>query len=332
MDVKSKFSSFVSNAEKKTKNALDSTVQTVTQNIDTKIDLADVSQFAGTVGNAVKKGTQNLMDTAAEKARLIELKALAPIFSETLAEPDFFMPKFIRIVERDKKHAESEVCQGSIGYTSHPGGLSVVNIFQDSISAFPFSFFPDCDYEFYYVDPSQKDRYIALDEYFGYLKVVRVNELQRVAQDLGATHFRITYMEEKTTFSEKKRTVKINGKASAAASADMSEEHHAVEKKYSTIEVAAEMDFPGHAPQKPTLAYMQHDPSVQNLISMRLHETAPLLHQKLCLKMSMSCGIKESDAIKIDAALNSLKCSGNATVTSEAKHESRRYLEYEIDF
>ena len=50
------------------------------------------------------------------------------------------------------------------------------------------------------------------------------------------------------------------------------------------------------------------------------------------LKMSNSSGIKESDAVKIDAVLDGLKYSGNATVASEAKNESRRYLEYKIDF
>ena len=64
MDVKSKFSSFVSSAEKKTKNAIDSTLQTVTQNIDTKIDFSDVSQFADTVGNAVKKGALSRVESA----------------------------------------------------------------------------------------------------------------------------------------------------------------------------------------------------------------------------------------------------------------------------
>ena len=48
--------------------------------------------------------------------------------------------------------------------------------------------------------------------------------------------------------------------------------------------------------------------------------------------MSNSSGIKESDAMKIDAVLKGMKVSGNATVASEAKNESRRYLEYEIEF
>lgn len=332
MDVKSKFSAFVSTAEKKAKDAIDTVAQSSNQNSDGKFDFSNISQIADSVSSSVKKGTQNLMDAATEKARLLELKTLAPIFSETLVEPSYFIPKFVRIVERDKKHAESEVCQGSIGFTSHAGGLTIVNLFQDSISEFPLSFYPNCDYEFYYVDPSQKNRYIALDEYFGYLKIVRVNELQQVAQSLGAKHFRVTYMEEKAVFSEKKYSTKVKVSGSANASADVSEEHLSTEEKYSKIEVAAEMDFPGHEPQNPVLSYMKYDPSIQNLISLRMNESSPLLHQKISLKMSTSCGMKESDALKIDAALSQLKCSGNVTVSSAAKQESRSYLKYEIDF
>lgn len=65
---------------------------------------------------------------------------------------------------------------------------------------------------------------------------------------------------------------------------------------------------------------------------MRMDTTSPLTHQKFMLKMSNSSGIKESDAVKIDAVLKGLKVTGNANIASEAKNESRRYLEYEIDF
>ena len=92
------------------------------------------------------------------------------------------------------------------------------------------------------------------------------------------------------------------------------------------------MTFPGHPPIRPQLKYMQRDPSVQALVSMRMDEAAPLLQQKYMLKMSNSSGIKESDAVEIDAVLKGLKCSGNATVVSEAKNEARRYLEYDITF
>lgn len=327
-----KFGGFVVNVGEKAKGLLekskDITIQVIDQNGDGKIDLTDVSEIADSVGNTMKKRAQTLRETAEERSRMLELKALNPIFLETLNDTEFLVSKFVRITERDKKHSESEVCKDSIGFVSEQKGLRIVNIFQDSVDAFGLLFYPDCGNEFYYVDPSDRDCYIALDDYFGYLKLARINELQKLAQDLGAKHFRVTYKEEKTAFSEKK--VKAKGSGIEMVAVDV--EHNYNDKEYSIAEIAAEMEFHGHEPINPEVKYLKHDPSIKTLIAMRMDETAPLLHQKFMLKLSNSSGLKESEAVKIDAVLKGMKCAGNTTVVSEVQNESRRYLEYEIDF
>ena len=63
-----------------------------------------------------------------------------------------------------------------------------------------------------------------------------------------------------------------------------------------------------------------------------MDKNSPMMHQKYTLKLSNSSGIKEKDAVRIDAALKAMKISGNTTVTSEVRNESRRFFEYEIDF
>ena len=70
MDKKLNLSGFVSGAGKAAKGLLDSAVQTADQNDDGKFDLSDVSAIAETMGKAVKKGTQAVMVSAEEKARL----------------------------------------------------------------------------------------------------------------------------------------------------------------------------------------------------------------------------------------------------------------------
>lgn len=325
MDKKARLGAIVAGAGKTAKELIDNTIQAVDQNDDGKFDLSDVSVIAEAVGNAAKKSAAAVKESSDERSRLLELKALQPIFTDMLDRADFLMSKFIRVVDRDKRYIESPVCQGSIGYTSFHKDFRLVNLFRDSVDSFGIMLYPDQDYDFYYIDPSERDRYIALDEYFGYLKLARVNELQKVAQDLGAKSFKVTYKEEQVSFSEKK--VKAHTKAVAAVDAN----HEALEKKFSKIKVEAEMSFPGHAPVEPKLKYLQRDPTIQNLISMRMNENAPL-HQKLFLEMSISSGMKESDAAKIDAVLKGLKCTGNMTVASEVKNESRRYLEYDIEF
>ena len=322
--MEKKFGKLVSNVGKNAKDILEKSknkaVQIADQNDDGKFDLEDVTAMANSVGNIVKKGARTLKETADEKARQMERKTLLPIVLEDLN--DYPMPKLIRITERDKKYSESEVCKGSIGFWSDFKEMRLMNIFRDSVNVYGISFYPNYDSEFYYVNPVDSDNYIVLDEYFDYLKQVRVGELQKIAQDLGAKHFRVTYKEEKTAFSERRTNKKVGIKSVG----DVSAEQKSEENKYSKIECS------GHAPVKPTVKYMKYDPNVQKLIEMRMDEQGPLRRQTLTIKLSNSSGLKESEAVKIDAILKGLKCTGNSIVVNEVRNESRRYLEYEIDF
>lgn len=311
--------------------AKDAIVKVADQNDDGTFDMKDVSAIAESIGDAAKSTATAVMTSAEEKRRELERKALQPIFPDDLDSADFLLPKLVRITEIDKKHAESDVCKGSIGFTADQKDVRIITIFKDQVDNFGLTFYPDTDCELYYVDPSDRDKYIALDDYFSYLKIARVNELQKIAQDLGAKHFRVTYKEQKTTFSGNEVKVKGNAKV-AGESASVDAEHDLASTAVSTVEVAAEMDCPGHAPVEPKLYYLQREPSIQTLIALRMDETSPITHQKYTLKLSNSSGIKEKDAVKIDAALKAMKIAGNTTVTSEVRNESRRFFEYEIDF
>ena len=301
-------------------------ISAVDQNDDGEFDMKDISAMAETIGAAAKKAASAVKDSADARAREQELKALCPIFEDDLVSTDFLMPKLVRITEMDEKRKESEVCKESIGHMTVQKDVRIVNIYRDKVTSFGLTFYPDMDSEIYYVDPFDRDRYIALDDYFGYLKVARINELQKIAQDLGATYFKVTYIEKRSTFSEKK------GKVVAKSPINADVDYDASSADFSSVEVSAEMKCPGHAPIKPQPVYLQRDPSIQSLIALRMDKDAPITHQKYTLKLSNSSGIKEKDAVKIDAALKAMKCSGNVSVATEAKKEANRFFEYEIDF
>lgn len=303
-------------------------IEVADQNGDGRLDLKDANEIAGAVSSLAKKSAESLKTGIDAKAREYEERALQPIFEDSIEDADFSLTKLIRVCEVDKKRADSEICQGSIGYLTTLKELKVVNIYTDNIDKFGITFYPDSSYEFYYVDPRDRDRYIALEDYFGYLKIERINELQKIAQDLGATHFKVTYKEEKSTLSTQKKA----GKAFASQIVTAEGNRDSNESSYANVEIAAEMTCPGHTPIEPKLNYLQKDSSVQNLIAMRMDEHSPISHHKFSLKLSNSSGIKESDAIKIDAALKLFKSTGNFTVTNEVQNEARRQLEYEIDF
>lgn len=98
------------------RNALtDKVVQTFNKNDGGKLDFPDISVIKESMGQTVEKGKE----TVKEATRQLELKAFQPIFSESLEEVDFLMPKFIRVVERDKKYLESEVKNESRRYLEY---------------------------------------------------------------------------------------------------------------------------------------------------------------------------------------------------------------------
>ena len=293
---------------------------TADQNRDGKLNLKDISSLTGQWNEKRDRQRQES-----------ERKTLCPIFEEDLDSTDFLLPKLIRVVEMDKKHAESEVCQGSIGYESIHRELRIVNIYPDKAEAFGLSFEPDIDSDLYYVDPCDRDHYIALDEYFTRLRIARVSELQKIAQDLGAKHFRVTFREEAAAFTANSVKGKLGAKAIGKASGGADFSHESRNSNFSKIEIAAEMQCIGHTPVKPALVYFKNDPQIQSLVSLRMSDNT-MTHQVYTIAMGNSSGIKMKDAAKIDAALTSMKYSGGLSVSSEVQTESRRYFEYEIDF
>ena len=289
------------------------------------VDKAELDKHAKELVDAAVVAAQSLAEVINNGKNSWNLKRLKPIFINDLNGMIF--SRLVRIVEREKKF-DIDVCKGSIGYWDTCKGERWMNIFKDSVSKFGLDFYPNDEVNFYYVDPTNKDSYIVLDEYFDRLKQVRVSELQKIAQDLGAKYFRVTYIKERTTLSKKA----ANGKGSIHKKGNGSAQMNATEQKYDRMDIAAEMSFPGHEPVMPHVRYLKYDPNIENLIKMRMDPKGPLNHQTLNIKLSSSSGLKETDAVKIDMILKSLKMVGNTTVSSEVQNEAKSILEYEISF
>lgn len=311
--------------------AKDTIVKAVDQNDDGTFDKEDVSAIMESVSDTAKNTAVAVKQSLEEQRKELEKRTLQPIFVEDLDNAEFYLPKLIRLTEIDKKRSESEVCKGSIGYTSTEKDLKIVHIFKNHLDHFDLTLVPDDDSEVYYVDPTDRNRYIALEEYFNHLKVARINELQKIAQDLGAKHFKVTYKEYSASLSSSK----IKAKAAAKFGKDggnASIDHDYSSKDISNLGIVAESNFKGQDPVKPELCYLQKDNTIKSLIDMRMNETSPLNHQKLKIELSNTSGIKAKDAAKIDAALKSMKISGDTTISSEVQSESRRFFEYEVIF
>ncbi len=306
-------SDFVSQTGQEITRAID-------QNGDGVLDFADIQTVSDRIHTA-----------QVEAQRKADRERLKPLFQEDCEKTDFSLPKVLRVDEIDKDHAENEVCKGSIGHASVLQDLTLLTIYRNHIDSFGLSFYPELDNSVYYADPCDRDHYISLDRYFLFMKQQRVAELQRIAQLLGAKHFRITYKERSKCIVSSSVDAGIAVKTEQVK-ADIKGSLDAHNASLTTINIEAENTFPGHAPVKPDLHYLNKEINIINLIEMRMDPLSPLQHQRFTIEMSNSSGMRMKDAIKIDAALNALKLTGNTTLVADVQNEERRILEYEIDF
>ena len=306
-------SDFVDQAGKDITKALD-------QNGDGQLDISDFHVFQAK-NQAVQKENQIKAD----------LERLKPMFQEDFKEDEFVLPKMICVAEIDKAHAESAACKGSVGYKTIMDDISMVTIFRNFIDSLGLTFYPDLDNGVYYVDPCDRDHYIALDDYFSFMKMQRVAELQRIAQSLGAKHFKVISRERTEAMSSSSidaaASVKMAGQGGGAGYS-----HADSNSSMTSMSIEAEMRFPGHAPIRPELNYLKKEINVINLIEMRMDPLSPLEHQHFSIEMINSSGIKVKDAAKIDAMIKAVKISANTSIMSEAQNEARRILEYDIEF
>jgi len=345
----------VADASAKAKDAAAKTqrsiVTTVDKNENGKIDIEDfgiektdiieakekVQDIAAKVVADVKKGGVQVSQALEEAKLEMERKNLRPVFPADLNASTISSapnPSMVRIVERDKKRSEKEVCKGEAGYLTKVKGMEILNIYEDCARHIGIQFYPNISKTIYYIDPFQPNYYVSLDEYFVYLKNARVSELAMIAKDLGAKKVIISLKEHKKTFVA--NDVKVDAKVKkGGASGSASGTYDRTDSDISSVAIADEEEFSGHdTPVKPRVVYFRNESDIVKLIEMRMDtkKQNKIKSKTYTLQYSKSSGIKEKEAAEIDAVLSQMKCGGTATISSEAQRESRTDLEYHIEF
>ena len=316
----------------------------------------EVKKWAGNIVMAAKNTISEVVDNIKESSdeygkkqlaakREKDLLLLRPVFKEMLPQaadalPDaasvstFAMPAIIHVVEKDKKHAESGVCEHSLGHLSTENGVQVLNVYPHHLKDLNLEFYPNREKDIYYVDPCQKDHYIDIHEYFQKLKMARVNELEQLAYSLGAKHVEIVFKTNNVELEKAKKKAELGAKKGKKKIVEIKAEHSDNELKKESNEDEKILDLSGHDdPQVPELIYFKDDVDIQSLINMRMDKKSYLKSKECKIKYSNSSGIKESDAAKIQGALDNFG-NGNAGVSilNETLNESCTTLIYKIEF
>ncbi len=100
------------------------------------------------------------------------------------------------------------------------------------------------------------------------------------------------------------------------------------------MNIESEMYFSGHQPFQPVLQYLNNDPAINSLISMRMAEEGDFQKQNLEIKLSDSSGLNKELSTKIDEVLSKFKFKFKleTSMSQQFKKESNSSLIYEIEF
>ena len=278
---------------------------------------AEILEAAGNaIETAVDKagdGVEALAGKASDAKERIDKARFGPVFD--LDQIAGNMPQVI-FVEDNQRLKSVPACKGAFGFIEKLKGMQVMRLLPKYIGLPGIKFYPDTDGVLYFQDPCDDHLYIDINDYFDYLNAVRVNELELIAQDLGAKHIKVVYKEARKVFVD----------TDTDAKADDPDE-------FSFTEVFTDDVYDaGEDPAAPAVQYLQNDPSISSLIDRRLDSEQDVEKETNAIPCKILDGMSVDDAVKLDGILKTLKLNGNASVASAAEALERAVLEYTIEF
>lgn len=262
-----------------------------------------------------------------------DLKKLSPVFKEDILDENYKFPAIIQLIRYDKR-LEKDFCKGSVGFETRANSTRILSVYFEYADIVEKDFYPQKDIGVYYANPCIKDMYIEINEFFPYLKRVRVDELDMLAQSLGAKHFKVELKETESDQSVVDADTSSGfgfGKwkldSGAALKAENSAKVH--------VNIAAECSFCGSdQPKEPKLQYFKDDSNIMALIAMRMNpETSnSLVSKTYSIQYGKMTGIKTEQTADIDSALKLIKCAAAEKFAKTACRENCTILQYTIDF
>ena len=301
-----------------------------------------VSEKANTAADGIKDTAMQLKDNVlekkaehkiivAEKKRQGDLIKLAPIFKEDISDDKLLTERVIRIVNYNAR-LENDVCKSSIGFYEKTDDRKMPTLYSKFVPALGLSFYPQLSESVFIADPCIAGKYIEIDEYFNYMKQVRVNELTLVAQSLGAKS--VTIELKSTTKSKSLFSKAAQVKAGPALDANC--ELKGNDSSKNSIEIWAQTSFKtaiwNGGPTMPTLLYFRNESDITSLIQMVLVNRSKVTEKKYSMKASSSSGMSLNEAMSIAGILKGIKCGAGARFAKSAENENTAFLEYKIKF
>ena len=259
-----------------------------------------------------------------------KLEKLMPMPESDLSPEVFRHERLIRVVNYDSKR-DGELFAGSVGFYEKTPDRRIPTIYTKNVEKLGLTFFPHLSESVFLADPRIEGRYIEIDEYYNYMKQVRVNELTLIAQSLGAKHVKIRLQ----TKSRKSISSKISG-ALGFSKAAVNVESSGSSNSSESFEVWADTEFKTGfrkaTPVLPEVIYFSNESDIQALIQMVMVNKSKLTKRTYKMKSSSSSGMSMTEAASISGAIKCINVKAGGTFEKSAEEESEATLEYTIEF
>lgn len=319
-----KKSSFLNSVKSVASKVAEKTASTAEGMKSTAVQLKD---------DALAKQAENKV-LAAERKKQNDFDRLCPIFDSDLTPDSFQFERIIRVANYDAR-LENEVCEGSVGFYEKTATRRIPTIYSRFIGKLGFVFYPHLSESVFIADPCISGKYIEIDEYFNYMKQVRVNELTLIAQSLGAKHVDIRLKTAQKSSSNSNMGLSLSAGIkpwSVGAKGDRSQTSSSTE----AVAIWASTDFDtagwNGVPAAPPVLYFRNESDIQSLIQMATGSMSKITKRTYSLQASSSSGMSLSEAADINASIKCVKCKAGATFESHASSENDALLEYTIEF
>ena len=293
--------------------------------------LAEKSRaVASAITTGIKEETGRLTDRWSQYKSEQDKRKYTPVFGDDLKNKCVSMPAIIQITDCDKRKTDV-VCDGAIGYETSVNSVRILTVYREYAASLGVRFYPLLTSGVFYVNPCYPDLYLDIDEYFAYMKQVRVDELENVARLLGAKHFRI----ELKTKNKNAASAQTALSAGAGRNKPLSVSGKQFSEEYTQVSVAAEISFSGSdVPKRPALVYFKDDTNINSLIEMRMDtENRNSIRSKTySIQYGKTSGVKAELSADLNTAFGNIGCAGGGNFVKAVSEENQTILEYTIDF
>lgn len=291
------------------------------------------ADFGKKVAADAKAGVAAMVEKSKADEHARRLKKFNPLFPEQYANDSFNIPNIIVIVD-DAVRRGIDVCEGAIGWLSKEAGEEILHLYDEAITFSGIQFIPApiCN-AVYYVDHFDRSRFIQADCIFSRNLKEKIDELQHIAESVGAKRCIINITESSKKSKSKQKSVDLGAstdKASGNASVDFEQSGKNSKTQYGHITA----EFTGlRFAKRPTLKWFAYDDSINNLVETCCAGKRRVKKLTLELSGSATATMSQSMACAIDGVFSSsLKVKGHTSMKSQAKEEYQSTLKFYIEF